>query len=393
MSDRWQATKFDYQTEWPIRMAAVRHRGAWTHVIVCLSHLAADGAGVGVMMRELAERDRATNRARTPVASMSPLELSARQAEPGTRRLSEVSLRYWEQTLRQVAPERFAAPPVADRPEPRYRQLTYRSEALRMAARVVGDRLGGPFTPVILGAYAVMLRRISGVDPVVIQGIVANRFRPGLTEATHPLCQNGILVIGVGDATLDEVVDRAQRASLRASKNAYFDPDDHAAMLARVDRERGAHVDIACLFNARDQSGGPLDPDPLPTAAEIDAARDHSVLTWGPPMPVFPEKAMLNFEDSFGAAELLLEADTTTCRRSRWSRCCGAWRKSSSRRPIRRASSRGGCPGSSGACQACAERRPPYDAISASTTVSASAAARSSGYSGSRSSQTTSHDP
>jgi hypothetical protein len=310
MSDRWQAEKFDYGTEWPIRMAAVRHRGEWTHVIVCLSHLAADGAGVGVMMRELAQRDRVTNQAAHPATSMSPLELAARQAEPGTRRLSEVSLRYWEQTLRQISPERFAAPPAPDRPEPRYRQATYRSEALRMAARVVGDRLGGPFTPVILGAYAVMLRRISGVDPVVIQGIVANRFRPGLTEATHPLCQNGILVVEVGDGTLDEVVDRAQRASLRASKNAYFDPADHAAMLARVDEERGEHVDIACLFNARDQSGGPLDPDPLPTAEEIAAAREHSVLTWGPPMPVFPEKAMLNFEDSFGAAELLLEADT-----------------------------------------------------------------------------------
>lgn len=309
MSDRWQATKFDYENEWPIRMAAVRHLGVWTHVVVCLSHLAADGAGAGVMMRELAERDRATNQARTPATSMSPLELAARQAEPGTRRLSEVSLRYWEQTLRQIAPERFG-PPVTDRPGPRYRQLTFRSEALRMAARVVGERLGGPFTPVILGAYAVMLRRIGGVDPVVVQGIVANRFRPGLTEATHPLCQNGILVIEVGDGPLDEVVDRAQRASLRASKNAYFDPADHAAMLARVDEARGVHVDIACLFNARDQSGGPLDPDPLPTAEEIAAARDRSVLSWGPPMEVFPEKAMLNFDDSFGAAELLLEADT-----------------------------------------------------------------------------------
>ena len=207
-------------------------------------------------------------------------------------------------------PERFARPPASDRPEPRYRQLALRSEALRLAARVVGDRLGGPFTPVILGAYAMMMARIGGVDPVVIQGIVANRFRPGLTEATHPLCQNGILVVEVGDAPLDEVVDRAQRASLRASKSAHFDPADHAGMLARVDRERGVHVDIAVLFNARDQSGGPLDPTPLPTAAEIAAARDGSVLTWGEPIPFFPEKAMLNFEDTPDAVVLLLEADT-----------------------------------------------------------------------------------
>lgn len=310
LSAGWQATKFDYEREWPMRMAAVRHRGVWTHVVVCLSHLAADGVGVGVMMREMAERDRATNQARSAATSMSPLELAARQAEPAARRLSEVSLRYWEQTLRQIAPVRFAAEPDAGRPEPRYRQAVFRSEALRMAARVVGARTGGPLTPVILGAYLVMLARVSGVDPVVVQGIVANRFRPGLSEATHPLCQNGILVVEVGDAPLDEVVDRAQRASLRASKNAYFNPDDHAEMLARVDRERGVHVDIACLFNARDQSGGPLDPDPLPTEAEVLAARERSVLSWGPPMDVFPEKAMLNFEDSFGAAELLLEADT-----------------------------------------------------------------------------------
>jgi hypothetical protein len=178
-----------------------------------------------------------------------------------------------------------------------------------MAARVVAADLGESVAAVILAAYATELARISGVDPVVIQGVVANRFRPGLADASHPLCQNGIFAVEVGDAPFAEIVARAQRASLQASKYAYFDPKDHAELLARVARERGEPVDIGCLFNVRDQSGGPMGADPPPTPADIDAARDRSVLRWDPPLKVFPD-VMITFEDAAGAAVLVVEADT-----------------------------------------------------------------------------------
>src|SRR6185312_8002884 len=45
LAEQWEATPFDHAVEWPIRMAAVRHRGAVTHVVVTISHVATDGSG------------------------------------------------------------------------------------------------------------------------------------------------------------------------------------------------------------------------------------------------------------------------------------------------------------------------------------------------------------
>ena len=311
LSDEWQGTKFDYEHEWPLRIGAVRHRGAGTHVVVCLSHLAADGAGAGTMMRELAERDPVTNQARDPEAPTGPLELAAWQAGPAGCRASAASLWHWERVLREVAPRRFVNPPATDRPEPRFRQASFESAALGMAARAVAADLGRTSTAVILAAYATVLTRLGVVDPVVVQGVVDNRFRPGLTGVSHPLCQNGILVVEVGDAPFAQVVDRAQRASLQASKCAYFDPQNHAELLARISRERGEPIDIGCLLNVRAEAAGQpgVASRTRPSPEEMHAAKQHSILRWGPPLKTFPH-VMITFDAAGDAAVLLVEADT-----------------------------------------------------------------------------------
>ncbi|WP_344669519.1 condensation domain-containing protein [Catenulispora yoronensis] len=321
LSEDWQATKFDYEGEWPMRMAAVRHRGAATHVVVCLSHLAADGAGVGVMMRELGERNMETGEARNAQTAISPIELAEWQSGPAGQRASGASLRHWERVLREVPLARFAGPPNADRPEPRFRQATFTSAALRTASRIVAAALGTAVDSVILGAYAYVLAGISGVEPVVIQGVVDNRFRPGLADASHPLCQNGIFAVEVGDASLAEVVERTRRASMQAAKYAYFDPKRQKELLARVAGERGGAVGIGCLFNARSRSG-PLDAEALgaersaaagvaagAAVARLREAAAERVLTWGPPLADFQD-VMITFDEFDDAAALLVEADT-----------------------------------------------------------------------------------
>ena len=323
-----------------MRMAAVRHRGAGTHVVVCLSHLAADGGGVGAMMRELGERDPATNRARDPEAPTGPLELAAWQAAESGRRASSGSLRHWERVLRTVPARRFVAEaagaagvvdpagtadaagaagvsdpadgagvaeaagagtasvagaagaadsadgPRTDDAGDRYRSATFESPALAVAARALAAEYNRTPAAVVLAAYARVLTRLGASEPVVVQGVVDNRFRPGLTRVSHPLCQNGILVLEVGDAPFAELVGRAQRASLQASKYAYFDPAEHRALLAGIGDERGEPVDVGILFNVRGDAAtrpGSELAGPRPTPEELRAARAGSVLRWGPP--------------------------------------------------------------------------------------------------------------
>ena len=152
LADQWEATPFEHEREWPIRMAAIRARGVVTHVVVTISHVAADAGGIAVMLEELGTRDPLTGEPKNPEPAMGPLELAAHQRTPSGRRQSEASLRYWERLLRSAAPLRFG--PRVDRGEPRYRRGYFSSRALHLASNAAAARLGVPASTVLLAGYA-----------------------------------------------------------------------------------------------------------------------------------------------------------------------------------------------------------------------------------------------
>ncbi|WP_194905233.1 condensation domain-containing protein [Catenulispora rubra] len=303
LADRWEGTKFDYENEWPMRLAAVRHGGTVTHVVVVLNHLAADAGGVAVMMEDLSAWDRTADVQAKPPAGVPATGLADWQDSPGGQRQSDSALRYWERLLRAAEPERFG-PVVPDADDgPRYRQLTFRSPALLAAARTVAARTGGGTAPVLLAAYAVALARTTGVHPVLTQTIVSNRFRPGLAAAIHPVSQNGLLQLDVAEVPFDVAVERAARASVLGSKHAYYDPVQWEALKQRVDRERGVVVDIGCVLNDRR-----LGSEPDQDAIEPSSAPGTPV--WGEPLPLFNERLMVTVDEAPDAIELLVEVDT-----------------------------------------------------------------------------------
>jgi hypothetical protein len=304
LADRWESTKFDYEHEWPMRLAAVRQHGVATHVVVVLNHLAADGGGVAVMMDELGAWDPATDMLAEPPAGIHPTELALWQDGPAGRRQSDSALRYWERLLRAAEPERFR--PVVPEGGPRFRQLTFVSPALLPAARTVASRTAGATAPVLLAAYAVALAKTTGVHPVLTQTIVSNRFRPGLAAAIHPVSQNGLLLLDVADVPFDVAVERAARASVLGSKHAYYDPVEWEALKERVDLERGAVIDIGCVLNNRRLAAEPQQDSPPPPPASLPP----STLTWGDPLPLFNERLMVTIDERPDAIELLVEVDT-----------------------------------------------------------------------------------
>ena len=308
LAKTWEDTIFDYAEEWPIRMAAVRHRGAVTHVVVTISHIATDGAGIAVMLGELSERDPITGEPKNPVPAMGPLELAQLQRTPAGQRQSEVSLRHWGRLLRAAEPRRFG--PYVDRGEPRYRQAVFESRALHLASKVVAARVGGSASSVVLAGYAVAVARLTGINPVLIQVVVSNRFRPGLAEVSHPLSVNGLLMVDVADASFDEVVNRTQRASALCSKYAYYDPAQLKELRAQVAQERGEAIDISCAFNDRRLDIGIEPPGAVPPREEIESALADSVLRWDRPFSELAEKLMIQVGDVPDTVELLVLADT-----------------------------------------------------------------------------------
>jgi hypothetical protein len=281
-----------------------------------LSHLAADGGGVAVMMADLGGWDPATDPLAVPPAGPGPLELAERQATPAAIRQSDSALKYWEGLLRTTPPTRF--PPARPDGGPRFRQLTLESPALLRAARVVASRTGGAVSPVLLAAYAVALAGATGVNPVLSQLIVGNRFRPGLAGAVHPVSQNGLVRLDVGGTTFDGGVERAARASVSGSKHAYYDPAACDLLRERIDREQGTPVEIGCVFNDRRAGSGPSGPGmsgpepsgPVPTAAEIRAAMPRRDLRWGEPLPLFNERLMVTVDGDAESLTVLMEVDT-----------------------------------------------------------------------------------
>ncbi|WP_327004784.1 condensation domain-containing protein [Dactylosporangium sp. NBC_01737] len=305
----WKARNFDYAAEWPIREAVVRQDDTITHVIVLVCHIAADGSGLGTMIREMGERDPVTRQPRRPYTAMQPLALVA--AQRGAQKQTDTALRYWETQLRSIRPRRF--PVTVDRGEPRWRRVVWRSTALMLASERVAAELGIDTAPVLLAAYGAAFNTVTGqTAPFATQVIVSNRFRPGLADVVTPLAQNGLVVVDVSGVTARDVIGRARRASMNASKHAYYEPAARLALIDRIGLLHGEPVDLAVFYNDR-RVGVLQAPDPLdtvPSDADIRSALPLTELVSETPMVYFNEKLMVNVDDVVGTIQITVEVDT-----------------------------------------------------------------------------------
>ncbi|HEY1574875.1 MAG TPA: condensation domain-containing protein [Pseudonocardiaceae bacterium] len=301
---RYESTNFDYEHEWPLRMAAVLRHGVPTHSVAVYNHMAIDALGLAVLLADLMTMFTGDIR---PVTAMQPLEQVRQQRTAAARRQSASALRHWERVLRAAAPRRFGD--SADRREPRHWRLTYRSPSADLAMRHIAARTGTDTSPVLLAAYAVALARTAGNNPVVLQLAVSNRFRPRFADSVSPLAQASPCLLDVADLTFDEVVARAVQAAMSTYLNAYYDPLHRVALVEQVAEERGAEIELDCYFNDR-RDAERMAVGEVPTTAEIVAALPESALYWGEPTDVAQPALYLNVDAPPGAIEFTLIADT-----------------------------------------------------------------------------------
>ena len=292
---RFHDVEFDYTREWPVRLAAMRHRGAFTHAVALYCHLATDGGGMDAMLADLVNLDFATGRATTPVTATQPLEQAAWQHSPAGLRHSRASIRHWEQAVRSIPARRFLE--STDYDEPRFRYVYWNSPATHLAAQMVAARTGTNTSPVLLASFAVTLARLTGYNPVATQLIASNRFRPGMPDYVGTISQNGICVIDLADITFHEAVDRARRGSMSAYRTAYFDPVELDALLARVGEERGEEIDVDCVFNDRRTEAQRLVADKLPTPEQVQAALPRTTIRWAQQLERTGERFFFHVND------------------------------------------------------------------------------------------------
>lgn len=244
LMETWPLARFDFHSDWPLRMAVLRHRGACAYLVWALSHLAADGGGHLLLAADL--RDGAAS---GPRRAQLP-DIAHREQTPQLRQLSSRTMRYWEAALRHIPAQTFGEPASArGKTGPRYWQARFSSPAAHLAMLAIATRTGTDASRVTLALIATAIARATGVQPLTIKVMVNNRFRPGLADVIAPIAQNSVVTIDVTDTTVDEVVARARGASLSAGMRAYYDPDDLAEVIRRLDADHGYPASITCRVN------------------------------------------------------------------------------------------------------------------------------------------------
>lgn len=307
VSRRLHETEFDFERDWPVRHALIRYQGKLTHQVTVVCHLVNDGFGGTLLVDEVMRWRSGGRQLDTEPAGMPPLEQAEWQRSPAGQRQSAAALRHYENVLRAIAPRRFPGP--LDPRQPRHWQAGFTSRALHLAARVIARRTGADRTAVLLTAFAFGLAEATGIHPVVVRVVVSNRFRRSLAETVGPVSQPALCLLDVADLPFDEAVRLTRRRSLAAYKHAYYDPNDLDALLARVNRERGEEVDIACYFNDR-RPPSPDSAEPVPTTEQVRAALAGTAFHWMSKQDRPNERLFLTLDDNPDLVQLDICGDT-----------------------------------------------------------------------------------
>jgi hypothetical protein len=288
----YKARKFDYEHEWPLRMAVIIHHGTATHIVQLICHIALDAYGLAVLYDDFDHRDERTG----PVTAMQPMEQASWQRGPAGRRTHEASMRYFERLAASAPDCRLQA--SGDPQQPRFWQVTLDSPAGYRAMGMLGARLGLGSSPVLLAAFAIALASISASPRVTVDIVVSNRFRRGLADSVSPLMQTALGVIET-DGPFEEVARRAWQSQIGAYKHAYNDPAKGSELFGRLVAERGAPDWWSVVFNDRRVLSREA-ADAIPAADGAPSLRDEltrSTLTWGDRSDVPQQKVFMGICD------------------------------------------------------------------------------------------------
>ncbi|RBQ14742.1 non-ribosomal peptide synthetase condensation domain protein [Spongiactinospora rosea] len=282
---RMESAAFDYREERPLRTGVVICDGTVSHVVLVFCHMAADGLGAEVALRDL-RLLLLRGEAGGPPPSQ-PAALARWQNSAEGLRLARAADEYWEREFSRIPVSMFPTQ-VADPSGPPIWRALLTSRAAAMAAQRLAVLHGATTGAVLLAASAAMVGRITGQGLCAMLPIVGNRFRADTRNAVTTLSQEGLFVCDVTAERFEDLLRVARPAALRAYRHAYHDPAGRAAATARASDARGAEIQPYCCFN--DMRFAEHPPRAW-EAAEIDAALGSSTLTW----PISQERLNCRF--------------------------------------------------------------------------------------------------
>ncbi|MDF5754038.1 condensation domain-containing protein [Spongiactinospora sp. TRM90649] len=271
---RLESAAFDYAAEPPLRAGAVVCDGTVGHVVLVFCHLACDGLGAEIVLRDL--RLLLMRGAVPGPPPTQPGDLARWQSSPEGLRLARAADEYWERELTDAPASMFPGR-VAEAADPPIWRALLTSRAAAMAAQRLAVRHGATTSTVLLAASAAMVGRATGRSRCAMLPIVGNRFRADTRTTVTTLSQEGLFACDVTAERFDDLLRAAKPAALRAYRHAYHDPAGRAAATARASAAKGVRVHPYCCFNDMRFA------EPPPRAwepGEINDALGASAITW-----------------------------------------------------------------------------------------------------------------
>ncbi|GGS46863.1 hypothetical protein GCM10010156_01940 [Planobispora rosea] len=268
------ATAFDYAAEWPLRAGLVVDGGEVTHLVLAFCHLAADGLGAEVALRDL--RLLLTRGAVPGPVPPQPLDLARwQESEPG-RRVARLATEHWEREYRRIPPTMFDRPSgdVADPPVWRAKLV---SRAMDLSAQRIAALHATSTSTVLLALASSLVAEVTGHEVCAMLPIAGNRFRGDTVNAVTTLSQEGLFVLEAGHNDVTGLLRAAKPAALRAYRSAYHDPRDRDRLVAGISRERGATIHPYCCFNDMRFTDR---ADASPDEPAVRRALAETTLTW-----------------------------------------------------------------------------------------------------------------
>ncbi|MEO3755622.1 condensation domain-containing protein [Streptomyces sp. B6B3] len=292
----WGGGGFDHTTDFPLRTTVVLAGDEPRWIVLTVSHLATDGAGLQVLHRHLT----ALLRGDDPPAGLSlscrqPLDQAAYERTPRARARAERALTYWRRQL-----ERFPAFRLpARRPsEPRFWRGTLTSPALATAIPALARRVGRTERSVVLSAVAVAYGRYLDQDSCAITVMCGNRHTPELRDSVMNLPQRVPVVVDLR-GPFAQIAGSAQSAVLRAYQHAQYPPGRVRELIGSVAETTGRDLDTDTGFNSVGPTRSGRTPDDTPPHRSFAwVHKSHSDI------------ARLRFFDYFAPNGLSLYTDT-----------------------------------------------------------------------------------
>lgn len=277
-AEQFFARPFQLADEAPLRFALLRRSEDEVVVLLAMHHIVSDQWSMGVLLREVLSLYAAFTDGRPSPLTALPIQypdFARWQQEAVEAAGGGGDLEYWTGQLRG-APAELALSLARPRPP----EKSYRGAAVALEVpapvvrelRALGRQEGSTLFMVLVGAFQVLLSRLSGAEDVVIGTPVANRRLPELEPLIGMFVNTLVLRTDLtGDPSFVDLLARVKQVCLDAYEHQDV-PFEHLVDALKPERSL-AHTPIFQVGFALQNvpfpawSGGGLQVEPMPVDA------------------------------------------------------------------------------------------------------------------------------